>query len=246
MIGFTPSRGGKSATRAGGSADENNSDETQLLNEIEDWATSESAGSNEGERSRGDDRSLSRQSDAGAAGGSSGAQEAPQQLRKRGGGPSASTLKQVKAPQPSRSMKEFRDAAPLESRAPSLLASIDFDVVFHAANTVMLKARRYGLTIPLEYTLARTPKTQAWVSQHGTEPLVQLAALAIVVLFLLLLPTSHLPPTLSELGSSRWIELPVGLCLALKFNDLGGRLWSYVAPAAVTGGRSHGSSSNAS
>ena len=110
----------------------------------------------------------------------------------------------------------------------------------------LLKAGRYGLTIPLEYPLARTPKTQAWVSQHGTEPLVQLAALAIVVLFLLLLPTSHLPPTLSELGSSRWIELPVGLCLALKFNDLGGRLWSYVAPAAVTGGRSHGSSSNAS
>lgn len=47
--------------------------------------------------------------------------------------------------------------------------------------------------------------------------------------------TSQLPPSLGELSASRWLELPLGLLLGLKVNDVGTQLWSLCTPCPAPG-----------
>ena len=209
-------------------SDEGYSEETQLLNE-EDWS---SAGSAE------EPPTPSGATPAAAASGTAHpAAASPTSPKKRvAAGPGAkrgAEHKAVDAKAKSRGIKELRDAAPLEARVPSLLTSIDLDAILNATGSAATAATRLA-AVPYAYALARTPRTQAWIAAHGTEPKVQLGFALFALLLLLMLPTDYLPPTLGELGASKWIEVPVGLVLALKFNDLGSRLWSLFTPAAVS------------
>jgi len=212
-------------------SDEDHSDQTQLVEE--DWSSASHVSADDAQRDGGAGPNAAA-TPASAAPVPTPTSPAP---KKRLASGSKATSKATEAKSKGRGIKELNDAPPLEPRVPSLLASIDLEVITAAIGGVAAVAKRWA-TIPYEHALTRTPKTQAWLAQHGTEPATQLGFVLLAVLLLLLLPTASLPPTLGDMLTNRWIELPLGVALILKFNDLGTRMWSLCAPT-------HASSRNA-
>ncbi len=208
--------------------DENRSDQTTLLND-EDWS---SAGSTEEPRPASPDA----QTDGAAA--STSGSPSPSTRGKRLAQQSKAADKAAAQPSKPRILRELRDAPLLESRrsAASMLAAIDFDLVVSAACFVAAAASRC-VGAHYERVLTHTPRTRALVRRHGAERHTQMALAFMALLLLLVLPTSWLPPTPGELGASRWLELPVGLVLGIKVNDLGNKLWTLCTPCPTQHGR---------
>jgi len=130
-------------------------------------------------------------------------------------------------------MKEFNDANLQEPRVSSLLAllaRIDVECVRSVGSTSMLAAKqRAGRCYRALVT--HTPRTQAFVQAHGTEARVQLGLACVALLLLLLVVRSTYPPSFfGELVTSRWVEVPVGVLLAVHANSLGGLVRSFITP----------------
>ena len=202
--------------------DEGHSDQTTLLND-EDWS---SAGSAEEPRPASPD-AQSPDTVVGKEGGI----VAP--MRKRAPPKGKASEKAQSAPSRPR---ELQDAPPLESRgsAASMLASIDLELVASAASAAAGAASRCAAA-QYERALSHTPRMRALVRTHGAEAYAQVGLVLLAVLVLLVLPTSQLPPSLGELSASRWLELPLGLLLGLKVNDVGTQLWSLCTPCPAPG-----------
>jgi len=134
-----------------------------------------------------------------------------------------------------RGIKELNDAPPLEARVPSLLASVDLDTLLSAASVA--KQRSHACYAG---ALAASPRTQAFVHAHGAQAPMQLGLALVALVALVVMPTSYLPPSLVDTGATRWLELPLGLLLGLKFNDIGSKMWTVCSPVPVAVGRAHG------
>ena len=117
-----------------------------------------------------------------------------------------------------------------------MLAAIDLDLVVSVTSAAAAVASRFA-GAQYERLLTHTPRTRALVLKHGAERHAQMALVLVALLSLLLLPTSRLPPSLGELGAPRWLELPIGLILGLKVNDLGNKLWTLCTPCPTQHGR---------
>jgi len=216
--------------------DEGHSDQTTLLND-EDWS-SLSAGSAEDPRPSSPDAHTDGTPTSGPA--SSPGRE------KLGvnGGVKRSPCKTKPAdkagapPCKPHVLRELRDAPLLESRgsAASMLAAIDLDLIVSVTSAAAAVASRCAGAL-YERLLTHTPRTRALVLKHGAERHAQMALVLVALLFLLLLPTSRLPPSLGELVAPRWLELPIGLILGLKVNDLGNKLWTMCTPCPTQHGR---------
>jgi hypothetical protein len=216
--------------------DEGHSDQTTLLND-EDWS-SLSAGSAEDPRPSSPDAHTDGTPTSGPA--SSPGRE------KLGvnGGVKRSPCKTKPAdkagapPCKPHVLRELRDAPLLESRgsAASMLAAIDLDLIVSVTSAAAAVASRCAGAL-YERLLTHTPRTRALVLKHGAERHAQMALVLVALLFLLMLPTSRLPPSLGELVAPRWLELPIGLILGLKVNDLGNKLWTMCTPCPTQHGR---------
>jgi len=140
--------------------------------------------------------------------------------------------KAVEKPSKSRGIKELNDAPPLERGKPGLLAYLDWQLV--SGRVACVAAAGKGLCARGHAAfLAATPRTQAVLEAHSHERWLQAC---FALLLLLALGVAHqcpLPPSVGQLASSRWIEVPLGLALALKFNEIGGQVAASCTPTAV-------------
>ena len=233
-----PLSGGKRMAIGEHNSDEGHSDETQLLNE-EDWS---SAGSAEDSGQQQPSSTTTTAAGAAVVAASAAAGVSPSVSSKKRAAASskagfAKPASDGGKPKGRGGMKEFNDAQPLESRAPSLLASIDLEMIAGGFGRVVGACERL-VAVPIGAVFARTPHTQAWLGANGTKPHVQLLACMLLVVLMMMVPTDGLPPALLELAQSRWVEVPLGVGLVIQFgtSDLGGRLWGLCAPTA-SGGR---------
>ena len=208
--------------------DEGHSDQTTLLND-EDWS-SVSAGSAEDPRPGSPDAHTDSAPTSGPA-------SSPERV-KRSPCKTKPADKAGAPPCKPHVLRELRDAPLLESRgsAASMLAAIDLDLVVSVTSAAAAVASRFA-GAQYERLLTHTPRTRALVLKHGAERHAQMALVLVALLSLLLLPTSRLPPSLGELGAPRWLELPIGLILGLKVNDLGNKLWTLCTPCPTQHGR---------
>ena len=206
------------------------SDKTLLLND-DDWSSN---GDETGEDSpRADACKQSNVDDPGAA-------SKDETSLKLSSSHSISALRKRSTSKP-RGIKELNDAGgmQLEQRASglaSILASIDADLVVGFARSAYHVV--LGWTAAMhQCLLARTPQTRAFIAAHGADRAVQFAIAAVAMVLLHSLPSSYFPPALVNLPGSRWVELPIGLLMALKINELGPELWSICSPTPANRGR---------
>ena len=117
-----------------------------------------------------------------------------------------------------------------------LLASVDGALLYSLAASIATCARR-GAKAPVDALAARTPRTQAMLVTHGTKVLPQLALvmLALAALHVAPLAGSWPIPALGESPvGALWVELPLGLLLALHVGtELGGKLWDAFTPTTA-------------
>jgi len=152
-------------------------------------------------------------------------------LRKRSTAASTKRAQDHKATDKSRSrgIKELNDAPPMDQQNPGLLASLDLQLVTSRA-ALCFGAAKQVLGRGHAVVAANTPRTQAFIRGHAHEARVQLAFALLVLLLLGAAQHASLPPTVGTLASTRWVEVPVGLMLAFKFNEIGSSLLALCSP----------------
>jgi len=131
-----------------------------------------------------------------------------------------------------RGTREFNDAPPIDQPTPGLLTSIDLQLITSRVGLCVgagrqLLARGHALAV------SSTPRSQALINAHAHDSRVQLAFALLVLLVLAAAQYCWLPPTIGTIASSRWVEVPLGLALALKFNELGSRLGAFCGPVPL-------------
>lgn len=136
-------------------------------------------------------------------------------------------------------LKEVSDAGSINlqdgsSRVARAIAAIDLDVVVRAFLLVASKTEA-ALRLPCNALARRTPRTQTFLATHGTGTGMQLCFAAVMMLLLLLSPTTHLPPALADVSVSRWLEAPLGLLFLLQLTqvDFGTKLWVLLSPGGA-------------
>lgn len=142
-------------------------------------------------------------------------------------------VSEAKGPEKARSrvIKELNDAPPMESQSPGLIASLDFQLIGrHVSSTIARCKGAYAQAHKL--VVIHTPHTQALLYAHAHETWFQACFALIVLLLLIIARSCSLPPSLGQLASSRWVEVPLGFALALKFNEVGGRILAGCTPVA--------------
>ena len=215
--------------------DGDHSDETTVFND-EDWS---SAGSAEEPRPASPAVAHDAAATLAKDGSAAAAPSSPGARKRQATTKAKAAEKPPPPPAKPRGLRELNDAPPLQAggSAASMLAAIDFELVSGVVGTAAAAASRCAAA-QYERVLAHTPRTRALVEAHGAERSTQIGLVLIVLLVILMLPPASWPPTLPELGASRWLELPLGLALSLRVNDLGHRLWALCTPHPVSHSRS--------
>ncbi|KAL1499690.1 hypothetical protein AB1Y20_012958 [Prymnesium parvum] len=199
--------------------DEQRSDETTLMAE-EDWASScteEAPGSTHGVIH--------------AAAGRSRAAPPAAPLRKRSSGVRRGSEPKGEKPR-GRGIKELNDAPPIGLAAPSLLASVDGSLLCRTLAPRLLAAKAAAARAAAAFAAA-APPPPAPLRAHAGEAWLQACLVALALLLLAAAQLCPLPPSLGSLASSRCVELPLGLALAVKFNEVGARVLASCTPVAV-------------
>ena len=150
----------------------------------------------------------------------------------------------AKAPEKARSrggIKELNDAPPMARQRGSrllqpfhLLTSLDFARLQRAVSrgaASSAAACRGACAKGHAALIARTPQTQALLRTHAHEPWMQACFALLLLLLLAVGQHCPLPQSLGRGGVAWWVEVPLGLALALQVQEVGGRLLASLTPA---------------
>lgn len=142
------------------------------------------------------------------------------------------TLEQKGGEKPrGRGIKELNDAPPLSQQDSGALAFIDFRAVSSRVALCISMGKRLVFCCHTKLA-ANTPHTQELIRAHAHKSWFQTACALLLLLVLRASQHSGLPQNVSVNGLSRWVEVPMSLVMAVKFNRIGSRITSFCAAAA--------------
>lgn len=119
-------------------------------------------------------------------------------------------------------IKELNDAPRMSQPPAGVLAFASRELALLARHGSSLAcATKAASSRFLTSLSASTPRTQAALRPHVYSTWLHACLLPLLLLLLCALELCPLPPSLISLTSSRWVEMPIGLVLAFKFNELG-------------------------